>query len=122
MIWSKRLSEEEWIVATECLRAAALGPFFGTDLHPITGCTADELMDIYRRRDELVDGDEEAERAIGQCVLHFIGYPHKRSEEMKDWLAADGQMLARIADKWFHQGRPKFAPFFEARRKERGNQ
>jgi hypothetical protein len=113
MIWSKGLTAEEWTIAVECLRAAAKGPFFGDELHTVTGFEANELMQIYQRRERIDDADEEAERAIGQCVLNFIGYPHKQAEEMEDWLAANGLVVARIADKWFHNGKSVYASRYE---------
>ena len=101
MIWSKRLTPEEWIVATEALRTVATGGFLKGEESTVTGFSAEELLTIYLRRESIDDEDEEGIQAIGQCLNNLVSYPHKRVEEVEDWLCCTAEELHALTRKWF---------------------
>ncbi len=104
------LSDHEFKVIKECVRAAAYGPFFIDEgakddpyweIQPLFGLTIDELKEIADTFPNLDLENEKVELVINNSINHLLGYPHGCSEEVwKKYISVSNNELEKIYLKW----------------------
>lgn len=71
------LSEAELRVVSECLDAAAAGPFFeDAELETVLGVTRQELTFVARDWPDVDFLDEAVRMCVYGALLNLVGYPH----------------------------------------------
>lgn len=97
----KNLTKKEKKVVTECLQAAAKGPFFDNDdFHILFGMDREEMLAIVAKLPKLDDSDELNRRAINNSINNLIGFPHKKGRYWKNYISVSQAELKRIFMKW----------------------
>ncbi len=89
-----------WLVATTSV-------IDDDDLQTVTGFNRQELLEVYGEVAKAASKyDEEAIRAVGQCLNNLTGYPHHQDAFVEQGLGCSMNDLAKLTDKWF--GRSKY--------------
>jgi len=84
-----------WLVATTDV-------IDGEDLQTVTGFERQELLVLHG---DIANAggscDEEAIRAVGQCLNSLTGYPHRGDAQVEKGLGCSMSDLSKLTDRWF---------------------
>ena len=100
MALSKMSSSDRGIIS-ECLKAAACGPFF-TDagLRILFGLDRGELLGIAVGIHHIEDSEPVARRAIGNALMNLLMVPHIKRDEWGDWISATPRVVGQVDARW----------------------
>ncbi|MBP9891999.1 MAG: hypothetical protein KBG84_08825 [Planctomycetes bacterium] len=101
------LTPDESRIAAASLKGIALGPWFDPanprdddELKTIVGFHRSELQRIHARVSSGQTPDDEAKRAINNCLLNLVHYPGAERSEVPRWLAASFEDVEALYEKW----------------------
>jgi hypothetical protein len=99
------LTPGERRVIRECLRAAAIGPFFPMwEFQTLFGLEHSEVADIAFAP-TMNDASPTMNLAINNAMNNLSGYPHKRQDIWSQYISVSPEEVRRILNKWADSSR-----------------
>src|SRR4051812_12407265 len=91
------LTDDEKRVVFECLRAAAVGPFFPDwEFHTLFGLHRHEVAQIVAAIPVIDDADESVSLAINNAFANLLGYPHRQPAAWSQFISVPPAEVGRI--------------------------
>lgn len=99
-----RAEDADEAIIGQCLRAAALGPFFPDwEFETLFGFEREEIRQIAERWPHWDDEIEQAD-SVNNTLNMLLGYPHGREDVWHDYISPNAAEVARVYSRWRGEG------------------
>jgi hypothetical protein len=99
---AKTLTESEWDIILQCLKASVNGPFFPDwEFQTIFGLTRNEMQTVIDEWwIENPNPSDSVTIAINNSINNLLGYPHGKDDLWNDYISISQAELRSIFNKW----------------------